>query len=221
MLRETEEPSRTEVIVILDGTGEAVTGELPDTSFEASVAAAGSVADFVLREGFGVGLLLHGSGGGATFDHFDGRERGHRELLRALAGARAEAKGTLAETVRRQEAIVSRGLALVVISSSFERTLLVLLTELRERNLPVYLVHVDGPSFARAEMPDPVRTEQRRFLLGLQAAGVLSVTLRRGDEGEDVLSFGPGVRAAAGGASGPVLGRGEFAARPAGMGATT
>jgi hypothetical protein len=153
------------------------------------VEAAGSIADYVLREGFGVSLLLHEEDSGLKYERFDGRERGRKELLETLAGTQARAKVTLADALRRKQAVVSKGLALVVATASFERSLLLILAELREQSLPVYLVHVDAPSFSSSETAEAIETERRRFLLGLQAAGVPSVTLGKEDDLESVLSF--------------------------------
>lgn len=192
MLRETEEPSRTDVVILLDGSAEGEVGEPPETSFEAAVAAAGSIADYVLREGFAVRLLLNGDDRGVVSEGLDSRDRGRWELLEVLAAAKAESRISLAEAVRRRENCVVPGLALVAVSSSFERSLLLLLTEMREKGVPVYLVHVDALSFAGPAVPDVLETERRRFLLGLSSAGIPSVTLRRGDDLVQALSFGPG-----------------------------
>jgi uncharacterized protein (DUF58 family) len=190
MLRETEEPAGSDVVILLDAHVASVTGEAPDTSFEAAVSAAGSIADYVLREGFGASVLLQGEGGRLFAGRFDHRERGRQELLSFLAGAEATSRAPVWEAVRQNEALLSQGLALVLITPSFERPLLLLLGELRERGLPVYLVSVDGPSFEGSATPPTVEVERRAFLLALQAAGVPSVTLRYGDRLEEVLSFG-------------------------------
>jgi uncharacterized protein (DUF58 family) len=211
MLKETEEPSRTDVVVLLDGTAAAVTGEPPLTSFERAVEAAGSIADFILREGFGVSLLLHEDDGGLKSERFDGRERGRKELLEALAATQATARVPLADALRRKQAAVSKGLALVVVAASFDRSLLLVLAELREQSLPVYLVHVNAPSFAGLPVGEAVETERRRFLLGLQAAGVPSVSLGNDDDLVAVLSFADRRGRETGGAA-PV-------APPAGVGA--
>jgi uncharacterized protein (DUF58 family) len=190
MLRETEEPAGSDVVVLLDGSAAGVTGEPPATSFEAAVSAAGSIADYVLREGFGVTLVLHEHGNLLRSERFDYREQGRQQLLRSLADVQPRAKAPLWEAVRQNETLLTRGLALVVVTSSFERPLLLLLTELRERGLPVQLVAVDASSFEGAENEPPTENERRAFLLSLQAAGVPSVNLRRDDDLSDVLSFG-------------------------------
>lgn len=206
MLRETEEPAGSDLVMLIDSTAATVTGDPPDTSFEAAVSAGGSIADYVLREGFGVTLMLHEPEAGLRAERFDYRERGRQELLTVLAGVDAQAREPIWETMRKHDALLSRGLALVIVTPSFERPLLLLLSELRERGLPIYLVSVDGPSFAGVDTPAIVQTERRAFLLALQAAGVPSVTLAHHDDLAAVLSFGsrrrgrdePAVRGASG-----------------------
>jgi uncharacterized protein (DUF58 family) len=195
MLREVDEPARDEVTIILDGTASSAVGEPPDDTFEISVAAVGSIGEFVLREGLATALFMHG--GGDEHLRFESGEAGRVHMLRALAAARVGASVPLADTLRRNEGLLGRGMAMVVVTPAYDRGLLIALTRLRERGLPVFLVHVDAVSFIPHEVASspavdpegPLAVEIRRFLLLLAHSGVPSVTLRRGDLLEDVLSL--------------------------------
>ena len=194
MLREVDEPARNEVAIVVDGTVSMVVGKAPDDTYEASVAAAGSIGEFVLREGLGTVLFLHR----AVDQHLpcESGQSGRMHLLQNLAATRADATVQLAESMRRNEALLARGMAVVVVTPAYDRGLLLALTRLRERGLPVFLVHVDARSFLAAETgsgaaePEgPAAAEVRRFLLRLAHSGVPSVALRRGEPLDEVLSF--------------------------------
>jgi uncharacterized protein (DUF58 family) len=199
MLKEMEEPGRNDVVLVLDGTDRMHVGVPPDDSFEAAVAAVGSIGDYVLREGFSVSLLLHGERD--TASQIDPGDRSRRELLLALAEAEADAGRSVSTALEGQHNLVSRGLAVVVVSTDTGRDLLQQLIDLRERGTAAYLVHVDASSFARTEGAAAPDIRDRSFLLELQHHGIPSLTLRRGDPIEEVLAFserdGRGRRAAA------------------------
>ncbi len=98
MLREMDEPAGNEVTLLLDGTAEEVGGEPPDSSFELAVRAAGSVADFALRAGRSVNLLLHERIWRQTRLTPDGS--GRRDLLEMLAEAEPSANAPLIKALR-------------------------------------------------------------------------------------------------------------------------
>jgi len=206
MLRETDDTALTGVAVVVDGQGESVSGRPPHNTFEVSVAAAGSIGDYILREGFGLDLHLH-EAQPRSF-RFGGTQPDRGHLLEALATARADAHGSLRDFLQRSQERLARGRALVVVSPIMDRGLALMLRRLREKGLPVYLVHVDGLSFAASNDDAAVvqraaaglgagEMTERALLLNLQAAGVPSVSLRWGDDLEDALSYEP-VRRSAG-----------------------
>ena len=83
MLRETDDTALTGVAVVVDGQAESVSGRPPHTTFEVSVAAAGSIGDYILREGFGLDLHLH-EAQPRSF-RFGGSQPDRGHLLEALA----------------------------------------------------------------------------------------------------------------------------------------
>lgn len=185
MLREVEERTRSGVVLLVDGTRATQVGEPPDDSFETVISAAGSIGAYVLRAGLALHLVRHWGPHDSVF--LDPGGRGREELLEALAGAAADAPVFLSECLDRHRALVTKGKALVIVSSAWDRSLLVKLVGLRQKGLPVFLVHIDGPSFA-VPARAAATTDEKRFLLQLQAAGVLNVSVRRGDDLGRVLS---------------------------------
>lgn len=195
MLREMEEPNRNDLIVVLDGTRSAQVGDPPDNTFETTVAAAGSVGDFVLREGFGVALLRHGSAGDDR--RFEAGAHTRRELQLALAEAKADAPEPVSTCLRKHRTLLSHGLAVVVITPILEPPTLHEMIALAERGVPVFLVYIDAVSFAPGAQPGPLDPRERGFLLRLQAGGVPSLTIRQGDDLHTILSaHEPGVAVA-------------------------
>ncbi len=218
MLRESDDPAMAGVSVVIDGHQRSVVGHGPYDTFEAAVAAAGSIGDYVLREGFALDLHLH-EARSRSF-RFGGTRPDRRNLLEALATATPDAPATVRDFLQRSEERLLRGLALVVMTPVIDRGLALMLRRLREKGLPVYLVHIDGPSFARAASPtngdsrataqqDVAAAQEKALLLNLNSARVPSATIRWGDDLAEVLSYGPAsVRApAAQRRSGPVISR--------------
>lgn len=186
MLREMEEPNRTDLIVVLDGTRSAQVGDPPDNTFEMAVAVAGSVGDFVLREGFGVSLLRHGSAGDDR--RFDAGAHSRRDLQLALAEAAPDAPKPVSTCLRTHRTLLSLGLAAVIITPILEPPTLHEMIALAERGVPVFLVYIDAASFAPGAQPGPLDPRERGFLLRLQAGGVPSLTIRQGDDLHAILS---------------------------------
>jgi uncharacterized protein (DUF58 family) len=201
MLREVDEPARTDVLIALEGTAGGVVGAAPDSSFEMAVAAAGTLGDYIMNEGYAVDLLRHGAHD--VVERYEGHAEGSVGLLRALAGYQPDATTSFAAFLRQHYPALTRGVALVVVTAVLDDDLLALLAELHGRGLPVSLVLIDAQSFRPAEpnpsartrptprrAPDPPETQAeatldvatKRRLLQLQAVGVVSLTLARGTD---------------------------------------
>ena len=94
MLREMDDPTSGEVTLLLDGTASRVAGQPPATNYELAVQAAGSVADFALRTGRQVNLLLHESQ--LRQSRLSPDANGRRRLLESLAASLAGCLDTAA-----------------------------------------------------------------------------------------------------------------------------
>ncbi len=200
MLRETEEPAGAEVTLLLDGTADYVVGEPPHSNYEFALRAAGSVADFALRAGRGVNLLSHERE--LRRVKLSADAGGRLDLLDALAEARPESAAPLSHSLgrlRSEQARLLRTQSVTVVSLSLDRQLVRTLTALSEEGVRLALVYVVGGDFAGAAAeaaapllpflpPHPHRShpllpaEDRSSMLALAAAGVICITLTRGDD---------------------------------------
>jgi len=187
MLRETEEHTRSAVILLLDGTEAAVAGRRGDDTFELAVSALASVGIHALRTGLSLKLILHADHPGEVFA--DPGERGERVLLTGLAKAEPDARRPLSMTIETFASSVAGGISLVVATSNVDRALLTDLSSLRERGTPSYVVHVDSGAYRREH--DVIAQERRSVLHELSLRGIPSVTLRSADDLEPALSLSP------------------------------
>lgn len=188
MVREMDDPASNDVAVLLDASAAHVVGEVPDTNLELAVDAAGSIAAFALRAGRGVSLLLHERGW--THVRLSPDTGGHHRLLESLA--RVEARRSSQPAPSLGTAFAGRGalrraqtLTLVVLALDHELVRTVMAA--RDDGLQVAVVHVAPGSFAPAAAAQAAGTgaadgESRRLLLSLASAGVLCLTLHRGDD---------------------------------------
>ncbi len=208
MLREMEEPGRTDVVLVLDGTRSTQVGEPPEDTFEAGVNVVGSIGDLALREGFAVSLLRHG----AVDRHmrFEAGGTTRPDLQMALAEASADADVPLGTCLGGHRTLLRHGLVVIVVSPALDRQTVHELMGLAERGVPVFLAHLATLSFV-TETPDArLDPRERAILLQLQASGIPSLTIRRGDDLRVALaaaegsgsSVGPGIYGATAGSRG-------------------
>jgi len=183
MLREMDDPASGEVSLLLDATAAHVVGKPPDTNLERAVEVAGSIADFALRAGRGVRLLLPqerwqpvrltpGADGGERLRDALARvtpREGHLGgSLRALLGAAGR---------RRRTPIVT----LVVLD--LDRELAHEAVELRRLGVQTAVVHVTASGAS-----EPLPAEARDLAIAITAAGVPCLTVRSDDDLHAVLS---------------------------------
>lgn len=189
MLREMEKPTGADFTVLLDGTAAQVQGAHPDTNYELAVRAAGSVIDFVLRSGRDVTLLSHEKNMRQV--HLKPDAHGRRILLYTLAEVRADAPGPLVHAVRRLRDDNRRFFQarhVILVSMSLDERLTHALLELRRDGAHVSLLYVVAASWAGLEQPSSGgRTEDlaadfKAWLLALSSAGILCLTVARGED---------------------------------------
>lgn len=185
MLRETEEHTRSEVVLLLDGTTAAQVGEPGNDTFELAVSALGSIGAFLLREGLAVRLLVHGTHPEEV--SFEPGERGTMRLLGALARAKPTGDQPVAATLKAFRATVAAGISLVLATPSVDRSLLMALTAVLDRGTPTFLIHVDTAGYRREH--ELLLHDKRSTLLELSSRGVPSVTVRPDGDLLATLSF--------------------------------
>lgn len=205
MLRETDDPTCGDVALLLHAPASRVAGPPPHTSLEVAVEAIGSLADFVLRAGRGVTLLLPQDEWRRTrlAPATDGRCR----LLESLARVTAHADTRLGRSLRvllTGGGRRSRAASITAVVVGLDRELVEALVALRNEGLEVTAVHVDAASFEeaprrrseRAAAPDagaPRSGDHARALEdALVADGVRCLTVRAGDDLGAVLSLNRG-----------------------------
>jgi uncharacterized protein (DUF58 family) len=174
MVKELEDSPRDEVAVLLDGDSAAVVGSPPDSSFDTSVRAAGSILIAQLRRGRRCVLALNTAGRETQTLSSDGPE--WQRVLELLAAAEPDASRPAAALLESGANPATRSLELVVVTSRIEPALVNRLLERALTRRAAALVHVEAGSFAgRPRRPEPM-------LLRLQAAGVPVAVVRQGDD---------------------------------------
>jgi len=175
MVKELEDAPRDEVAVLLDAHAGGVAGEPPDSSFDTSVRAAGSILAAHARRGRTAVLVVNGRTRETAGVRGDGADfRGALELLAAAEPAgRSPASALLAEDA----SAAARALELTVVTSQLTPGLVERLVQRSLARRGVSLVYVDASSFASGE-----GTVREPALLRLQSAGVPVAVLRRGDD---------------------------------------
>jgi uncharacterized protein (DUF58 family) len=195
MLREMDDPTNSDYSVLLDGSAAALVGTYPDTNFELAVRVAGSLAGCALRAGRGVDLALHERAGRQV--RLAPGPHTYRRLLETLATAQPDATSPLGHTLQRLQthrALRLRGASLALVTLTLDRGLVHHLIALHERGVRLSVLHIDGASFARPDGEDSglgtdtVWESRRALLLSLASAGVLCLTVRRGDDLHALLS---------------------------------
>ena len=185
MLREMEAATDDDVTLLLNGAAADVAGELPDTTFEVAVQAAGAMAAYSLRSGHSVNLLLPENGWRPV--RLSPNAKSLRRLLGALAEATPAGLTSLGPSLRaivadRRPNARSRVVTLVVLK--LDEGLVNALVRVRASGLPVSVVHVvDEPAAGSRETRDLRRS--------LTAAGIRYIPVGRADDLHAALSEGP------------------------------
>ncbi|HZK49434.1 MAG TPA: DUF58 domain-containing protein, partial [Thermoleophilia bacterium] len=187
MLRETEEHTRSAVVLVLDGTEPSQAGGPGEDTFELSVSVLGSIGAYLLREGIAVRLLAHAAHPEEL--SLEPGERGMRAMLATLARVRPGGDQPLSSSLRAFRSSIAAGISVVVATPSLDRALVIALTSLVDHGTPTYLLHVDTAAFR--EEHEFLARDKRMTLLGLQARGVPSLTIHPGDDLTSVLSVAP------------------------------
>jgi uncharacterized protein (DUF58 family) len=149
MIREMEEPAGADITLLLDGSADQVVGTPPETNFELAVRAAGSVADYALRMGRGLTLILHAIDRRQARLTPDGG--GRRALLETLAHAQADATAPLALVLRRlltDRLSPLRSQSLTLVGMTLDAQMARAMVSLREDGVNLNFLYVPGFSFA-------------------------------------------------------------------------
>ena len=181
MLREMNDPGAGEVTVLLDGARSCVGGSPPYADFELAVQAAGSAADFALRAGRTVDLVLHGSRPRRV--HLPPGPDGGRQLLETLAAAVPDAGTPLYRTLPglRLDRGPGRPQSLWVVALCLEDELARALLAVRSQGVRVGVVSV-APRFPAGDGSAVPGAPGMGALISLAHRGVPCITLRREED---------------------------------------
>ena len=181
MLREMNDPAGGDVTVLLDGTRTCVGGSPPYANYELAVQAAGSAADFALRAGRTVDLVLHGSRPQRV--HLLPGPEGGRRLLENLAAAVPDAETPLCRALPglRLDRGPGRPQSLWVVALYMEAELAQALLAVRAAGARVSVVSV-APQSPSAGNSTDVPGATMGALLSLAHRGVLCLSLRHEED---------------------------------------
>ena len=167
MVKELEDAPRDEVAVLLDGDARAVAGVSPDSTFDISVRAAGSILQAHRRRGRRCALVVNSAA--RDVQQLASESDWHR-VLELLAGAEPDARTPAFALLEADGGVASRSLELVVVTARVDAPLADRLVQRALSRRGVSVVYVEAT---------PSREPQ---LLRLQAAGIPVAVLRPGDE---------------------------------------
>jgi uncharacterized protein (DUF58 family) len=170
MVKELEDAPRDEVAIVLDANREAVVGG----SFDLQVRAAGSLLRAQARRGRRALLVVNGAV--RTTQRVHSYETDWKAAYDLLAAAEPDGRTPVAGLLNDEAGSVARALELTVVTAALAPRLVDRLLQRTLSQRRASLVFVDPTSFNGVEpAPQPA-------LLRLQAAGVMSVVLARGDD---------------------------------------
>ena len=156
--------------------------QLPAATEEYVVSIAASLARYFLRRDRAVGLLAYGQSHEVVQP--DRGERQLNRILETLAVLRATGKVPISSVLHAESQLLPRGATIIIITPSTGQNLITMARQQMQRGLRVVTVLVDPASFGSNQSAVGV-TDM------LQASGVLTYLVQRGDNLAQVLSTIP------------------------------
>ncbi|HYH93539.1 MAG TPA: DUF58 domain-containing protein [Candidatus Saccharimonadales bacterium] len=155
--------------IILDLQRSVQTGRGEESTAEAAIRAAASIADKALTENRALGMTVNAAR--TAYLPADRGGRQHQKVMQLLAAVEADASSPLVETLIGSVGRLRRGMTAVVITASLDPSWVRPLAALRARGVSCVVVTVDSVAYARHEaeqraavtgesvLQDPVATE--------------------------------------------------------------
>lgn len=134
--------------IILDLQRSIQTGQGEESTVEAAIRAAASIADKALGENRAVGMTVNAAR--TTYLPPDRGGRQHLKVMQLLAAVEADSAAPLVETLVGSIGRLRRGMTAVVITASLETDWVRPLASLRGRGVACVVVSLDPIAFARA-----------------------------------------------------------------------
>ena len=135
--------------IILDLQRGIQAGRGEESTTEAAIRAAASIADKALGENRAVGMTVNA--GRTAYLPADRGGRQHQKIMQLLAAVEADSATPLVETLIASVGRLRRGMTAVIITASLDPSWVRPLAALRTRGVACVVVTVDAAAYARAE----------------------------------------------------------------------
>ena len=142
--------------IVLDLQRGIQTGRGDESTVEAAVRAAASIADKALQENRSVGMTVNV--GRTAFLPPDRGSRQHLKIMQLLASVEADGSAPLVETLIATVGRLRRGMTAVIITSSLDPSWVRPLAALRARGVACAVLTLDAAAYDRAAHPPPAVT---------------------------------------------------------------
>jgi uncharacterized protein (DUF58 family) len=140
--------------IVLDLQRGIQTGRGDESTVEAAVRAAASIADKALQENRAVGMTVNV--GRTAFLPPDRGSRQHLKIMQLLASVEADGNAPLVETLIATVGRLRRGMTAVIITPSLDPSWVRPLAALRTRGVACVVINLDAAAYEHAAIP--VRT---------------------------------------------------------------
>jgi uncharacterized protein (DUF58 family) len=144
--------------IILDLQRGIQAGHGEESTTEAAIRAAASIAHKAIEENRAVGMTVNA--GRTAYLPADRGGRQHQKIMQLLAAVEADSASPLVETLIASVGRLRRGMTAVIITSSLDPSWVRPLAALRTRGVACVVVTVDAAAYTRAEV------EARAALIG-------------------------------------------------------
>jgi len=141
--------------IVLDLQRGIQTGRGDESTVEAAVRAAASIADKALQENRAVGMTVNV--GRTAFLPPDRGSRQHLKVMQLLASVEADASTPLVETLVATVGRLRRGMTAVIITPSLDPSWVRPLASLRGRGVACVVLALDAAAYERAAHPAPAQ----------------------------------------------------------------
>ncbi len=154
-VKEFELEQTADAWIILDLERAIQTGRGDESTVEAAVRVAASVADRAIRDNRAVGMTINAHR--TTVLPADRGSRQHLKIMQLLAAVDGDGTSPLVETIVATAGRLRRGMTAILVTPSTDATWIRPIASLRTRGIATVVVAIDAPAFERV-----ARTERER-----------------------------------------------------------
>jgi uncharacterized protein (DUF58 family) len=146
-VKEFELEQTADAWIILDLERSIQTGRGDESTVEAAVRVAASVADKAIRDNRAVGMTVNGHR--TTVLPADRGSRQHLKIMQLLAAVDGDGTAPLVETIVATAGRLRRGMTAILVTPSTDATWIRPIASLRTRGIATVVVALDAPAFER------------------------------------------------------------------------